>query len=86
MTLTQPALGPYSGTFTLTASGGPVTFSVIVPGDESYLTVSPASGTLAAGHTATITVSLTGSSPAYYNTLTVDPGGIAVTVLYPPAG
>jgi RNA polymerase sigma factor (sigma-70 family) len=86
----QPtAGGPYTGTFTLTAQGGPVRFSIVVPGSEPYLTVTPATGKLADRQTQTITVTAPATSPAgalYMNTITVDPGGLTVTIVYPPAG
>jgi Putative binding domain, N-terminal len=50
--------------------------------------VSPASGILSAGHSQTITVTLTpnpGSRTPYTSTVTVDPGGMTVTVLYVPS-
>jgi hypothetical protein len=89
--LTQSqAGGPYSGTFTLTAVGGPVTFAVGVPAGESFLSVGPASGQLSAGQTQTVTVILTpspdGSPPPEASVLTVNPGDTAVTVLYSPPG
>ncbi len=65
------------GTFTVTARGGPVSYAITGPAD---LTVSPASGSLAAGATATITV--TSASPVALNEqLTVNPGEIAITVV-----
>jgi len=90
VTLTEPPLGgPYGGAFTITASGGPVTYSISVPAAEaSYLTVQPASGTLAAGQQVTVTVSIPAGSPSafYYNTVTVNPGAVTVAIYYPPAG
>jgi RNA polymerase sigma factor (sigma-70 family) len=76
-----------SATFTLTASGGPVTFSITEPAG-SYLVVSPASGTLTAGQTVTITVQANPNNPppSFTNDLTVSPGGISVTVYYEPSG
>jgi RNA polymerase sigma factor (sigma-70 family) len=84
--LTQDG-GTYSATFTLTASGAPVSFAVSVPASESYLSVSPASGTLSAGHSQRITVTLTpnGHKTPYSSRVTAGPGGLAVTVLYPPS-
>jgi RNA polymerase sigma factor (sigma-70 family) len=80
--------GPYSGTFTLTAVGGPVTFAVDVPPGESFLSVSPASGELSAGQAQTVTVASTpspdGSPPPEAGVLTVNPGDTTVTVLYSP--
>jgi RNA polymerase sigma factor (sigma-70 family) len=85
VTLTQPETGgPYSGTFTLTASGGPVTFTITVP---QGLIVSPSSGSLSAGQSVTITVTADAENPPpFTSTLTVDPGAVTVTVLYPPSG
>jgi len=89
--LTQSAAGgPYTGTFTLTAAGGPVSFGIVGPASESYLSASPASGRLSAGQVQQVTVTLTpnpnGPKPVYDNTLTANPGGITITVEYPPAG
>ena len=77
-----------SATFTLTAQGGPVTFTITVPGaDAAGLSVSPASGSLKAGQTATVTVTAVGNGPPDFITdLTVSPGGLTVTVQYPPSG
>jgi hypothetical protein len=75
-----------SATFTLTASGGPVSYS-ITDTAGSYLIVSPASGTLPDGQTVTITVQANPKeTPPYVNNLTVSPGGISVTVYYEPSG
>jgi RNA polymerase sigma factor (sigma-70 family) len=87
----SPLGGPYTGTFTLTAQGGPVTYSILVPASEqAYLSLSPLTGTLQAGTSQVITATLTpnpnGPRPAYSNSLTVEPGGINVTVDYPPSG
>jgi RNA polymerase sigma factor (sigma-70 family) len=66
-----------TGTFTLTAKGGPVSYSISVPAN---LTVSPSSGSLASGASATITVS-SSSLVSLDEQLTINPGGIAVTVV-----
>jgi RNA polymerase sigma factor (sigma-70 family) len=72
-----------SGTFTLTAEGGPVSFTITGP---TGLSVSPASGNLAAGQTVTITVTAVDPGPpSFNNTLTVDPGQ-SVDVEYEPRG
>jgi hypothetical protein len=85
--LTQTPGGPWSGTFTLTAVGGPVSYSVTEPGGD-YLIVSPASGDLTAGESVTISVEVNPNNPppTFETGLTVDPGGISVTVEYPPSG
>jgi RNA polymerase sigma factor (sigma-70 family) len=68
-----------TGTFTLTAQGGPVS-SYSISGGGGHLTVSPSSGSIAAGGSATITVTAT-SLVTLDVTLTINPGGQTVTVL-----
>jgi RNA polymerase sigma factor (sigma-70 family) len=76
--LLSPLLG---GSLTLTASGGPVSWSVTAPASLlGELTVSPASGTLSAGGTATVTITVAGLL-SLDSQLTVEPGGQAVTVV-----
>jgi len=65
------------GTFTLTARGGPVSYTISA---AAGLTVSPASGSLAAGASATITVT-SSSLISLDEQLTVNPGGYPVTVV-----
>ena len=89
--LTQAVTGgPYSGTFTITAQNGPVTYSISVPGTDLYLSLSPVAGTLAAGQNQVITATLApdpnGSPPRFLNPVTVNPGGLFVEIEYPPAG
>lgn len=88
--LVQSPGGSYTGSFVLTASGGPVRYSVTAPtgpNGEVYLSPSPASGTLKAGQSLTIVITaVNGGPPTFYNTVTVDPGGLAITVYYPPSG
>jgi len=84
VTLTQNAAGgPPTGTFTLTAVGGPLShFWIVIP--VSGLTASPASGSLPTGGSVTITLTL--SRPVALDTqITVNPGDVAVTVLFTPA-
>jgi RNA polymerase sigma factor (sigma-70 family) len=80
--LVQPPTGaPPSGTFTLTADGGPVaSFSITVP---KGLSVSPSSGSLKAGQSITIIVTADkpNGPPAKSSTLTLSPGGGTVTVV-----
>jgi RNA polymerase sigma factor (sigma-70 family) len=86
VTLQQSAAGgPFSATFTLTAAGGPVaSFSITQP---AGLSVSPSTGSLQAGENLTITVTVVGNGPPDFQTaLTVNPGGVTVTVDYPPRG
>jgi RNA polymerase sigma factor (sigma-70 family) len=81
--------GSYTGSFTLTATGGPVKFSISSTAPASELPVSPLAGSLTAGQTVTVTITVPANSttpPPYDNQLTVDPGGLTITVRYPPSG
>jgi len=70
-----------SGSITITATGGSVNWSVSEPpGLENKVVVAPMSGTLAAGETATITVTVTGPGKPRVH-LTFSPGGATVTVV-----
>ena len=68
-----------TGTFTLTAQGGPVS-DYSISGGSGQLTVSPSSGSIASGGSVTITVTAT-SLVAVDTQLTINPGGHVVTVL-----
>jgi RNA polymerase sigma factor (sigma-70 family) len=74
--------GTASGKLTITAEGGPVSDYSITVGSAlaGRLTVSPASGSLAAGASVTVTVTST-SLIALDGQLTVNPGGQTVTVV-----
>lgn len=74
--------GTASGKLTLTAEGGPVSDYSITVGSAlaGKLTVSPSSGSLAAGASVTVTVTST-SLVALDGQLTVNPGGRTVTVV-----
>jgi RNA polymerase sigma factor (sigma-70 family) len=65
------------GTFTLTAHGGAVSYTISAAAD---LTISPASGSLAAGASATITVT-SSSLITLDEQLTINPGGYTVSVV-----
>jgi hypothetical protein len=70
-----------SATLTLTASNGPVNWSITPSqGLIGGLTVSPSSGTLAKGASTTVTVAASDLLTAG-GQLTVEPGGITVTVV-----
>jgi hypothetical protein len=72
---------PTAGTITLSASGGPVTWSVREPpGLAKKVIVSPMSGTLAAGATTTVSVTVTGPGKPHVH-LVFSPGGTTVTVV-----
>ncbi len=75
-------LSPLTGaSLTLTASGGPVTWSITESSSLiGRLHVSPSSGTLAAGQSVTVTLSVSGLA-SVDSQLIVNPGGIAVTVV-----
>ena len=71
---------PASGTFILTAVGGPVNFLISSPNGK--VTVSPPSGSLSsAGAWITVTVTVR-SLVALSAHLTVDPGNLVITVLF----
>jgi len=74
--------GTATGTFTLTAKGGPVSGYSVTAGSAlaGHLTVSPSSGSLASGASVTITVTST-SLVALDGQLTVNPGGQTITVV-----
>lgn len=70
-----------SATLTLTASNGPVNWSITESqGLIGGLTVSPSSGTLASGSSTTVTVTVS-DVLTVGGQLTVQPGGITVTVV-----
>ena len=70
-----------SGLITLTATGGSVSWSVSEPaGLEKKVIVAPMSGTLAAGETATVTVTVQGPGKPRVH-LTFSPSGATVTVV-----
>ena len=76
--LLSPLLG---GSLTLTASGGPVGWTISEPASLlGKLTVSPSSGTLDAGDSATVTFTVTGLVTLDAQ-LTAEPGDQQVTVL-----
>jgi RNA polymerase sigma factor (sigma-70 family) len=79
--------GAPTGSFTLTANGGPVaSYTVTVPGSLAPdLVVTPSSGSLAAGESVTITVTWNGEGSVSAS-LTVDPGGLQVSVSYQVIG
>jgi hypothetical protein len=77
--LTLSAAG--TGTFTLTAAGGPVSYTITSgPSLLGHVSASPASGSLATGQSVTIAVRST-SLVSLDGTLIVNPGGLDITVL-----
>jgi len=77
LNLTPPA----SGSITLTASGGDVNWSISEPaGLEKKVVVVPMSGTLAAGQSTTVSVTVQGPGKPRVH-LTFVPGGAIVTVV-----
>jgi hypothetical protein len=72
---------PASGSITLTASGGAVNWSVSEPaGLEKKVVVAPMSGTLAAGQSTTVSVTVQGAGKPRVH-LTFSPSGAIVTVV-----
>ncbi len=80
--------GPYTGTFTLTAQGGQIPeFTMTDDAPPGDLGITPSSGSLKAGASVTVTVTVLSSQQlAYQSTVTVSPGGLSVIVEYPPSG
>ena len=76
--------GLWTGTLTLTAHGGPVSaYHVAVPAPlVQELTLSQASGSLAAGQSVRIRVTAVGSALFSTALLTVSRGGLSVPVTY----
>jgi RNA polymerase sigma factor (sigma-70 family) len=76
--------GGAAGSFILSAAGGAVSdYTITVSGGAGLLTVSPSSGSLSAGQTATIALTLA-RAVAFNQNLVIDPGGLSVTVTYSP--
>jgi len=72
---------PAPGALSLTASGGPVAWSVSEPpGLAKKVIVSPMSGTLAAGATTTVSITVDGPGKMHVH-LVFSPGGTTVTVV-----
>jgi hypothetical protein len=77
LVLLTPLLG---NSFTITASGGPVTWSISEPSSVvGDVTLSRSAGTLAAGQSVTVTISTT--LAAVDSKITVSPGNEQVTVV-----
>jgi hypothetical protein len=75
--------GSWTGTLKLTAAGGPVTYHVTVPASLlGDVTVSPSSGSLAAGRSAHIKVTAGGGALLSTSEITVHPGGRRVAIYY----
>ncbi|MGH3192315.1 MAG: hypothetical protein ACRDOL_34720 [Streptosporangiaceae bacterium] len=76
--LLSPLLG---GSITISASGGPVNWSVAESGSlVGKLTIAPSSGSLASGGSTSVSVSASGLA-SLDSQITVNPGGHQVTVL-----
>ena len=69
---------PGGTTISLTAQGGPVTWSSTVSGGSGTVSLSPSSGTINAGATATVTVTASGSAAG--RQVTINPGGTVFTI------
>ena len=83
--LVRPGKGyPPAGAFTLTANGGPTAFAITIPAAHAGdLTLTPLTGSLAAGQSVQVSVTLRKGYGGRLDTqLSVQPGGLAVTVVY----
>jgi RNA polymerase sigma factor (sigma-70 family) len=75
-----------TASFTITASGGTVSYSIADPAPSGDLAVSPSAGSLSAGQSVTVSVTVSSTTGLASETdLTVSPGGLMVAVLYPAA-
>jgi RNA polymerase sigma factor (sigma-70 family) len=84
VTLTQNPDGTLSGSFSLTAQGGDVSYSIVNP--SPGLSVAPGAGSLPSGQSVTISLSAASAGDVSAETdLTVSPGGLTVAVLVPGA-
>jgi hypothetical protein len=82
--LTSPSGKPASGSFRLTALNGPVAhYTVRVAAMAGRVTVAPAGGSLPVNGSVEVTVTVT-SKVALTTHVVVEPGGLAVTVVYKP--
>jgi hypothetical protein len=82
LALTSVSGKPVSGSFVLTAAGGPVAhYTVQVAAMAARVKVAPAGGSLKAGKNVTVTVTVT-SKVALTTQVTVAPGNLTVTVVY----
>ena len=73
---------PATASFTIAASGGAVSYSIDNP-NSADLAVSPSAGSLSAGQSVTVSVTVSSSTGLASETdLTVNPGGLTVAVLY----
>jgi hypothetical protein len=73
-----------TGTFTLTAAGGPVAAYGLTVTGSTALTVSPSAGSLAEGQSVTIALTLDGNT-ALNAQIVINPCGAIVDVQYTPA-
>jgi RNA polymerase sigma factor (sigma-70 family) len=75
---------PSTASFTITASGGTVSYSIANPAPAGDLAVSPSAGSLSAGQSVTVSVTVSSTTGLASETdLAVNPGGLTVAVLYP---
>jgi RNA polymerase sigma factor (sigma-70 family) len=79
VTLVRGSNGTATGTFTLTATGGPIHHYQINVGSAKELSVSPSSGSLAAGASVTIAVTTTSAGPLSASII-VNPSGNRVAI------
>jgi hypothetical protein len=81
LTLMSVSGKPVSGSFVLTAAGGPIPYYKVSAAMPARVTVAPAGGVLQAGGTVRVTVTVT-SKVALTTQVMVEPGNLTVTVVY----
>jgi hypothetical protein len=82
----NPARLAYTGSFTLTAQGGPISSFRISNPEPLDLAIRPGTGSLASGQTVTVRLTVLAPLRVFASQLALNPGPQAVIVHYPPAG
>jgi RNA polymerase sigma factor (sigma-70 family) len=82
----NPARLAYTGSFTLTAQGGPISSFRISNPEPLDLAIRPSTGSLASGQTVTVRLTVLAPLRVFASQLALNPGPQAVIVHYPPAG
>jgi hypothetical protein len=81
----NPAGLAYTGSFTLTARGGPISAFRISNPDPLDLALRPRTGSLAPGQSVTVRLTVLAPLRVFASRLALDPGPQTVIVDYPPA-
>ena len=82
----NPAGLAYTGSFRLTARGGPISSFRVGNPDPLDLAIRPGTGSLASGQTVTVRLTVLAPLRVFASQLALSPGPQTVIVHYPPAG